>query len=171
MLKQIIFGLLFSFMLGIGAQAQSIAIVDVAEILSKSTEFTAAQQELDRLASKWRQDIAQEQDDIKSMYNKYQAEKVLLSDEMRKEREDAIMRKEEQVRELNRIKFGPEGELFRKRQQLVSPIQTKIYNAIQEYANGRGIDLVLDKSSAAGILFANDDLDKTEEVIRKLGLK
>lgn len=148
--------------------AQKICYVDVNKILESSADYRKAQNDLDRIAASWRQDIAQEYDKIKSLYNKYQAEQVLMSDDMRREKEDEIMAKEKSVRELQKSKFGPEGELFRKRQELVKPIQDKVYGAIEDYAYNRGYDFVFDKAGAAGILFSNPKYDKTDDILDKL---
>jgi outer membrane protein len=158
--------LLFSILLsqGLMAQSQRTAVVDIDEILSSMPDYQQAQDQLDQIAEQWRQEIAQEMDKVKSMYNKYQAEQVLLSDEMKREREDEIMQKEKEVREIQRQKFGPEGELFNKRQELVAPIQNEVYKAISSYADSRGYDLILDRSANAGIIFINDALDKTEDI-------
>ncbi|MCB9282608.1 MAG: OmpH family outer membrane protein [Lewinellaceae bacterium] len=149
-------------------QAQRIAYVDVNLVLESIQEYQDAQKELDRIAAGWRQEIAQEYDVIKSMYNRYQAEQVLLSDEARKQKEDEIMNKEQSVREMQKEKFGPEGELFKKRQELVQPIQDKVYEAIEAYANDRGYDFIFDKGGAAGILFANPRYDVTSDVLERL---
>ena len=158
-------------LLTLGVNAQRFAIVDVSDILNKTSEYQTAQNELDKVAANWRQEIAEQYDEIKSLYNKYQAEQVLLSDQARTEREEAIMSKEKQVRELQKQRFGPEGDLFRRRQELVQPIQDKVYTAIEEYANNRGYDAIFDKSGSAGIIFANDELDKTDDILRELNLK
>jgi outer membrane protein len=167
-LKRGFFLLSLAMALSFTAQAQRIAVVDVNKILESIDEYQAAQQELDQIASKWRQDIAQEYDKIKGMYNSYQAEQVLLSDEARRQREEEIMAKEKEVRDLQKTYFGPEGQLFKRRQDLVRPIQDKVYAAIESYAQDRGYDLVLDKSSASGILFNNPDYDKTEDIMNRL---
>ncbi len=146
------------------AQSQKTAVVDIDEIMTSMEDYQKAQDQLDQIAESWRQEIAQEMDKVKSMYNKYQAEQVLLSDEMKREREDEIMEKEKEVRDMQRQKFGPEGELFNKRQELVAPIQNEVYKAISSYADSRGYDLILDRSSNAGIIFINDALDKTEDI-------
>ncbi len=166
-----ILSILFLTLLTIGVNAQRFAIVDVSDILNKTADYQTAQTELDKVAANWRQEIAEQYDEIKSLYNKYQAEQVLLSDQARTEREEAIMSKEKQVRELQKQRFGPEGDLFRRRQELVQPIQDKIYTAIEEYANNRGYDAIFDKSGSAGIIFANDELDKTDDILRELNLK
>jgi len=156
---------------GTSVQAQRTAVVDVNDILSNMPDYKTAQDQLDQIAEKWRQQIAQEMDEIKSMYNKYQAEQVLLSEEMKRQKEDEIMNKEKEVRELQRLKFGPEGELFQKRQELVAPIQNEVFKAVQGFADSRGFDLILDKSSTTGILFLNEEFDKTDDVKRILKIK
>jgi outer membrane protein len=146
------------------AQTQRTAVVDIDEILTSMPDYQKAQDQLDQIAEQWRQEIAQEMDKVKSMYNKYQAEQVLLSDEMKREREEEIMEKEKEVRDVQRQKFGPEGELFNKRQELVAPIQNEVYKAISSYADSRGFDLILDRSANSGIIFINDAMDKTEDI-------
>ncbi|MFN4080750.1 MAG: OmpH family outer membrane protein [Saprospiraceae bacterium] len=144
--------------------AQKIACVDVNAILESMPEYQKAQEQLDRIATQWRQEIAQEQDKIKGMYSKYQAEQVLLSDELKRQREEEIMNKEKEVRELNRQRFSPEGALFKKREELVRPIQEKVYGAIQRYAEERGFDFIFEKGSASGMLFSNKTADKTDDI-------
>ena len=131
-------------------------------------EYQKAQEDLDKVAARWRQDIAKEYDVIKGMYNRYQAEQVLLSDEARKQKEEEIMAKEKEVRDLQKAKFGPEGELFQKRKDLVQPIQDRVYGAIEEYAKDRGFDFIFDKSSSVGMLYSNTEYDKTDDILRKL---
>lgn len=162
--------LLSTFMLVCGfaltLSAQKIAIVDIAQVLDNMETYQSAQAELDKIAQSMQQEIGMKQDEIKSMYNKYQAELVLLSDDMKKQKEDEIMAKEREVRDMQKTKFGPEGELFQKRQSLVSPIQEKVYSLIQDYANDRGYDIIIDKGGTSGILFTNERYDKTEDILR-----
>ena len=148
--------------------AQRIAIVDITRVLEEMPDYKQAQTELDALAAQWRQEIAVEYDQIKAMYNKYQAEQVLLTEDARKKKEDEIMEREKLVRELQREKFGPEGNLFRKRQDLVQPIQERVYAAIQDYAEDRGFDFIFDKGGSGGLIFSNSEYDKTEDIIRVL---
>lgn len=148
--------------------AQRIAYVNVNTILESIDEYQAAQRDLDKTAQQWRQEIAQEYDKIKGMYNRYQAEQVLLSEDERTRREEEIMQKEQEVRELQKSRFGPEGDLFKLRQDLVRPIQERVYAAIEEYAQERGYDFIFDKSSGAGMIFSNPSYDKTEDVMKKL---
>jgi outer membrane protein len=166
-MKKITFLLLLT-MLGAVAtmQAQRIAIVDITKVLQEMPDYQAAQAELDKIASEWRQQIALEYDQIKAMYNKYQAEQVLLTEDGRKKKEDEIMEREKQVRDLQKEKFGPEGALFRKRQDLVQPIQERVYAAIQTYAEDRGFDFIFDKGESSGLIFSNAEYDKTEDIIR-----
>lgn len=151
-------------------QAQRIAIVDVNDILSSLPEYTKAQDEIDVVAKAWQQEVAQEYDKIKSMYNEYQAEQVLMSNEMKTQKEEEIMAKEKEVREMQKRKFGPEGELFQKRQELVQPIQDKVFEAIKQYSDERGYDIVLDKSSNTGILFTSEKFDKTDDIKKRLNI-
>lgn len=149
-------------------QAQKIAVVDINAVLESMEDYAGAQTELDRTASKWRQEIAQEYDKIKGMYSKYQAEMVLMSDDMKRQKEDEIMAAENQVREMQKQKFGPDGALFKKRKDLVQPIQDKVYEAIEKYAGERGYDFIFDKSSQSGIIFNNSRFDKTEDILSRV---
>jgi len=148
--------------------AQKFAVVDINKVLENMPEYETAQTEIDRLADAWRQEIAQEYDQIKGLYNKYQAEQVLLSDDARKQREDEIMDREKQVRDLQRVRFGPEGELFKKRQELVKPIQDRLYEIVETYASERGYDFIFDKGGDLGIIFANPLYDKTDDILNRL---
>lgn len=165
--KVILFSALFSIF-AVSANAQRIAVVDINKILESLPSYTKAQKELDESAARWRTEIASEYDKIKSMYNKYQAEQVLLSDDVRTQREEEIMKKEEEVRAMQKDKFGPEGDLFRKRTELVNPIQQKVYAAIEEYADDRGYDFVFDLAGSAGIIFSKEEYNKTEDVLKRL---
>lgn len=171
MIKKILLLTALILTLNMSMTAQRIAIIDVGSILSDMTDYQVAQQEVDKIAAAWRQEIGVEYDKIKSLYNKYQAEQVLLSEEAKAEKEAEIMEAEKMVREMQKQKFGPEGDLFQKRQELVQPIQEKVFAAIEEYASDRGYDIIFDKAGSAGILFTSDEYDKTGEVKRKLGLK
>ncbi len=170
-LKKITLVASFFVFLAIGVQAQRTAIVDITALLENLDEYKKAQSSLDKTAAKWKQDIAQEYDKIKGLYNKYQAESVLMSDDMRSQKEQEIVDAEKRVREMQKSKFGPDGALFKKRQELVQPIQNKVYNAIAEYADEKGYDFIFDKSSSTGIIFSNPKFDKTDDVKAKLGLK
>ena len=160
--------LLISFAAITTVQAQRIAIVDITKVLEQLPDYKEAQNQLDGIAAQWRQEISIEYDQIKAMYNKYQAEQVLLSEDARKQKEDEIMEREKLARELQREKFGPEGALFRKRQDLVQPIQERVYAAIKTYAEDRGFDFIFDKGGSGGLIFSNAEYDKTDDIIRAL---
>lgn len=164
MIKKLAATAFFALLITTLTLAQRLAYVDVTAILESLPDYQKAQEQLDKVATQWRQEIAQEQDQIKSMYSQYQAEQVMLSEEMKRKREEEIMNKEKDVREMQRQKFGPEGALFKKREELVKPIQDKVYGAIQRFAEDKGYELIFDKGSASGMLFADKKFDKTEEV-------
>ena len=147
-------------------RAQRVAIVDITRVLEEMPDYRNAQTELDNIAAQWRQEIALEYDQIKAMYNKYQAEQVLLTEDARKKKEEEIMERDKGVRDLQKEKFGPEGALFRKRQDLVQPIQERVYAAIKTYAEDRGFDFIFDKGGSSGLIFSNAEFDKTDDIIR-----
>lgn len=167
-MKNFIYTLLFVFGVAVFASAQKVAVVDIAYLLENMNEYQQAQNELDKIAEEWQQEIAMEHDKIKSMYNKYQAELVLMTDEMKTERENEIMEKEKEVRDMQRDRFGPEGALFQKRQSLVSPIQEKVFAAIQDFASTRDYDIIFDKGGTSGVIFSNETFDKTDDILRIL---
>jgi len=169
MTKKIILSLAIVATFAMTAAAQRIATVNINQILESMSDYRSAQKQLDETAARWRREIAEEYDVIKGLYNKYQAEQVLLSDDMRRQKEEEIMAKEKSVRELQKTKFGPDGALFKKRQDLVQPIQDHVYQGIENYANDKGYDFIFDKSGAAGIIYSNARYDKTEDIIKALG--
>ena len=128
------------------ANAQKYAIIDTKYILDKMPEYKTAQTQLDDIAKSWQKEIDDMQADLDKMYKSYDAEQVMLSDDLKKKREDQLFQKEKAVRDLQRQRFGYEGDLFKKRQELIQPIQNKVYNAVQKLAVQRGYDFILDKS-------------------------
>ncbi len=167
MLKKVLFAAILGLCMNF-TFAQKIAIVDVNQILGDMQDYKAAQKQLDETAAEWRQEISKEQDKVKSLYNKYQAEQVLLTEEVKKQREDEIVAKEAEVRDMNKRRFGPEGDLFKRRQQLVAPVQDKVFAAIEAYAAERGFDIILDKAGSAGLLFVKPEFDKTEDIKKRI---
>jgi outer membrane protein len=157
--------------LGLLGFSQKYAIIDTRYILDKIPDYKMAQQRLDSIAAGWQKDIDGKQTELDNMYKAYEAEQVMLSDELKKKREDQLFNKEKDIRDLQRKRFGFEGDLFKKRQELVKPIQDKVYNAVQRIAVSRGYDFVLDKSEGITIIFADPKLDKSEDVLRELGVK
>ena len=148
----------------IQTQAQRYCVIDSKYILENVPEYKQAQTKLDEASSLWQKEIDAKLQDVDRMYKAYQAEQVMLSEEMKKQREEEIMNKEKEVREMQRQKFGPEGALFKKREELVKPIQDKVYAAIQKFAEDKGYEFVFDKGSASGMLYADKRNDKTEDV-------
>lgn len=151
--------------------AQNFAYVNSEYILKHIPEYTAAQKQLDDLSQKWQQEVDQQYAEIEKMYKAYQNDQVLLNEDMRRRREDEIVKKEKEVKDYQKQKFGFEGELFKQRQQLVQPIQQRVSKAIQDVAQSQGFDLVLDRGQEVTFLYANPKLDKSNDVIIKLGLK
>jgi outer membrane protein len=134
-------------------------------------EYRNAQQQLDVMAATWQQQIDSMQTALDRLYREFDAEQVMLTAELKKRKEDQLFNKEKELRDLQRKRFGFEGDLFRKRQELVKPVQDKVYNAIQKLAASRGYDFVLDKSEGITIIFADPKLDKSEEVLKELGIR
>lgn len=162
----------FSLMLIAGTvQAQKYAIIDTRYILDKMPDYKEAQKQLDEVAANWQKDIDARQAELDGMYKSYEAEQVMLSDELKKKREDQLFNKEKDMRDLQRKRFGFEGDLFKKRQELIKPIQDKVYNAVQKMAVSRGYDFVLDKSEGITIIFADPKLDKSEDILKDLGVR
>jgi outer membrane protein len=126
---------------------------------------------MDDIASGWQKEIDRMQQDLDKMYKDFEAEQVMLSEELRKKREDQLFVKEKTLRDLQRQRFGFEGDLFKKRQELIKPIQDKVYNAVQKLAVQRGYDFILDKSEGITVIFADPKLEKSEDVLRELGVK
>lgn len=151
--------------------AQRLAYVDSEYILRHIPEYVSAQKRLDDLSTQWQEEVDKQYGEIERLYKAYQNDQVLLNDDMRRRREDEIVNKEKQVKDFQREKFGYEGELFQQRIRLVKPIQERVAKAIQEIAAAQGLDLILDKGSEVTFLFANPRLDKSDEVITKLGFK
>jgi outer membrane protein len=153
------------------SQAQKYAIIDTKYILDKLPEYKMAQKQLDDIAAGWQKQIDSLQADLDRMYKDYDAEQVMLSEDLRKKREDQLFQKEKNLRDLQRQRFGFEGDLFKTRQNLIKPIQDKVYNAVQKIAVQRGYDFILDKSEGITIIFADPKLDKSEDILRELGVK
>jgi outer membrane protein len=158
------------FLAGI-SHAQKYAIIDTKYILDKLPEYKNAQKQLDDLANNWKKEIDDMQADLDKSYKEFEAEQVMLSDDLKKKREDQLFNKEKTVRDLQRQRFGYEGDLFKKRQELIQPIQSKVFNAVQKLAVQRGYDFILDKSEGITVIFADPKLEKSDDVLRELGVK
>jgi len=170
-MKKLMISALALFLIAGSAMAQKFAYVDSDYILQNIPSYDAAQTELDKISETWETEIAAEYEEIEKMYKTYQSERVLLTDEMRKQREEDIMSKERAVKDLQAKYFGPDGELSKKRQELVKPIQDAIYKAVKELSAEGSYAIIFDTSSGASILYSNPRYDLSDEVLKKLGYK
>ena len=167
-MKKILFLLLLSCA-AFQAQAQKFALVDMEYILSNIPAYERANEQLNQTSKAWQAEVEALNKAAETLYKNYQNESVFLSEAQKKEREQAIVTKEKEAADLKKKYFGPEGELYKKRQSLVEPIQDEIYNAIKGIATTKGFQLILDRASDNGIIFASPSIDISNEVLAKLG--
>lgn len=153
------------------ADAQRYAVIDSKYILDKLPEYKEAQKKLDQFSEQWQQEIDRKQSELDKMYKDFDAEQVMLTDVLKKKREDELYNKDLELRKLQKQRFGFEGDLFKKRQELVKPIQDKVYNAIQRLAVEKSYDFILDKSEGITVIFADPKLDRSDDVLKFLGVK
>lgn len=170
-MKKILIAASLVMAIAMNAGAQRYAIVDTKYILDKIPDYKEAQEHLDQVSLQWQKEIDQKQAELDRLYRNFEAERVMLSEELKKKREDELFMREKEVRDLQRQRFGFEGDLFKKRQELVKPIQDRVYNAIQKIAANRQYDFILDKSEGITVIFADPKLDRSEDVLRELGVK
>lgn len=156
-------------LLSLSATAQKFALVDMEYIMSNIPAYERANEQLNQVSKKWQAEVEALDNEAKTLYKNYQNEAAFLSEAQKKEREEAIVSKETEAAELKKKYFGPEGELYKKRTSLIAPIQDEIYNAVKGIASTRGFQLVLDRASDAGIIFASPSIDISNEVLAKLG--
>lgn len=169
-MKKISFIILFLFT-AVATFSQRYAIIDTRYILEKLPDYKSANTKIEEFAEAWQQEIDLMQADLDKMYRELEGERAMLTPELLKKREDQIYNKEKQIRDLQRKRFGYEGDYFKKKQELVKPIQEKVYNAVQKLAGERMYDFVLDKSEGITIIFADPKLDKSDDVLKILGIK
>lgn len=151
------------------AQAQKFALIDMEYILSNIPAYERANEQLNQVSKKWQAEVEAVDNKAKTLYKNYQNEAVFLSEEQKKEHEQAIVDKEKEASELKKKYFGPEGELYKKRVALIEPIQEEIYNAVKGIAQSKGFQLILDRASDTGIIFASPSIDISNDVLAKLG--
>ena len=151
--------------------AQKFGYIDSEYILNNIPAYKSAQDQIDKLSAEWQKEIDGKYADIDKMYKNFQTEKVLLTDEMKTKREDEIVKKEQDVKDLQKKYFGHDGMLFKKRQELVKPIQDEVYNAIKDLSMEQGYTLIFDTSANNGIIYSNPKNDKSDEILQKLGFK
>ena len=153
----------------IGAQAQKFAFVDMEYILKNIPAYEMANEQLNSISKKWQVEVESVQQEAQNLYKTYQADLVFLSAEMKTKREAEIVAKEQEAQELKRKYFGADGELFKKRESLIQPIQDEIYNAIKDIAEKQGYAMVVDRGSAMSVIYATPKIDISSDVLTKLG--
>ena len=170
-MKKILFVALSCLFITAASYAQRYAIIDTKYILNKMPEYTDADKKLQLISEQWQKEIDNRQAELDKMYKDYDAEQFMLSDELKKKREDELFNKEKELRDLQKKRFGYQGDLFKEREKLVKPLQDKVYNAVQKIAVARGYDFILDKSEGITVIFADPKLDKSDDILRELGIK
>ena len=168
-MKKLVISLCLLAGMTFGLNAQKFAMVDMEYIMKNIPSYETANDQLNQISKRWQSEVDVQMQDVQKMYKNYQTEQVFLSDDMKTKREEEIVAKEKAAQELKRKYFGPEGELFKKRQSLMKPIQDEVYNAIQEICKEKELDLVFDKSSAMSVVFTSPKLDISDVVLQKLG--
>ena len=170
-MKKITIAILSFILFSFTTIAQRYAVIDSKYILGKIPEYIEAQTKLDQFSILWQQEIDQKQTALDKMNKDFEAEQIMLPDNLKKKREDEIFNKEKELRDLQKKRFGYEGDLFKKRQELIQPIQDKVFDAVQKLAQTRSYDFIFDKASGGAVmLYTNPQYDVSEEVIKKLGI-
>ena len=170
-MKKVALATLFVIGAACSLNAQKYAIIDTKYILGKMPEYVDADKKLQQISDQWQKEIDNMQAQLNEMYKNYDAEQYMLSDDLKKKREDELFNKEKELRDLQKRRFGYQGDLFKEREKLVKPIQDKVYNAVQKMAVAHGYDFVLDKSEGITIIFADPKLDRSNDILQELGVK
>jgi outer membrane protein len=168
-MKKFALSLIIALAITSAASAQKFAYVDTQYILENLPEYKSAQSQLDRISLQWQKEIELKFAEIDKMYKDFQAEAILLTDDMKKKREEEIIDREKTAKELQKQRFGKGGDLLKKRQELIKPLQDKIYNAIKEIAQTKNLGAVFDKSSDLTMLYTNSKYDISDQVLENLG--
>lgn len=170
-MKKIILTITAIFTVTAFAQAQKYAFIDTEYIMENIPAYSAAQEQLNQLSSQYQKELESMHAEVEQMYKDYQAESVLLSEDMKRKREDVIVSKEKDYKQLQSKYFGPNGDLYKKRQGLIKPIQDDIFNAVQEISNDGGYAIIFDKAGGTTLFFTNPKYDLSDQVLQKLGYK
>ena len=168
-MKKIVLTLALALIAATAVDAQKFALVDMDYILKAIPAYETANEQLDQLSKKWQKEVENMLAEVQTMYKNYQTELVFLTDDMKVKREEEIVAKEKEANELKRKYFGVEGELYKKRESLMKPIQDEIYNAVKDIADTKGYSVVWDRASAASIVYASPKIDISNDVLIKLG--
>lgn len=153
----------------LSANAQKYALIDMEYILKNIPAYEMANQQLEQISKRWQSEVEAKAAEVETLYKNYQSEMVFLSQEMKSKKEEEIVAKEKEMQELRRKYFGPEGELFKKRQALIMPIQDDIYNAVKGIAEDKGYMMIMDRASSQNIIYASPRIDISNDVLVKLG--
>lgn len=168
-MKKLIFTLAAAFMVTMAADAQKFALIDTEYILKNVPAYERASEQLNQISRKWQAEIESISKEAETLAKNYESESVYLSEEQKKEKVQEVFDKETEAAELKRQYFGPEGELFKKRESLIKPIQDELYNAVKEIAESKGYSVVIDRATAVDIIFASPKIDISNEVLDKMG--
>ena len=168
-MKKILFTLALTFGTMLCASAQKFALIDMEYILKNIPAYEMANEQLNQVSQRWEKEVNELSKEAETMYKNYQGEMVFLTDEQKKKREEEIVLKEKEVTDVRYKYFGPEGELYKKRQALMQPIQEDIYNAVKAVAEEKGYQTIFDRASSQSIVFASPKIDVSNEVLAKLG--
>ncbi len=169
-LKKVLAAVVILFLSATSTYAQKFAYVDMEYMLGKMPAYAEAQKQLDKIADGWQKEVESKMKGVDDMYKQFQAEQVLMTEPMKQQKMKEIETKEKEVKEFQKAKFGPNGELFKKRQELIKPIQDKIYNELGKYAIAKGFDFIFDRSSGPTMLYANDRYNKSDDILAALGI-
>lgn len=170
-MKKLLFVFALALLSTTFVSAQKFGYVDTDKILGAMDEYQAAQTEIEQQSQRWQQELETMHQNVETLYKNYQAEKVLLAEDIRRQREEEIMEAERVAKEFKKAKFGYEGELYKIQDDKIRPVQDKVFQAIEEVAKERRLDFILDKATNTGILYSNAAFDRTDDVMIKLGLK
>ena len=168
-MKKVFLALIFAAACAFGASAQKFALVDMEYILKNIPAYEMANEQLNQVSTRWQKEVETKAKEAETLYKNYQADMVFLTDEQKKKKEEEILAKEKEATELRTKYFGPEGELYKKRQSLMKPIQDDIYNAIKKVADEKGYQTIFDRASSANIIYASPRIDVSNLVLEKLG--
>ena len=168
-MKNLTFTLLMMFLCTAGLYAQKFALIDMEYILKNVPAYEMANEQLNQISQRWQKEVEAKAAEAQTMYKNYQSDMVFLTDEQKTKKEEAIVAKEKEASELRYKYFGPEGELYKKRQSLMQPIQDEVYNAVKKVSEERGYQCIFDRASSANIIFASPRIDVSNEVLAKMG--
>ncbi len=168
-MKKITLALLVMISVALGASAQKFALIDMEYILKNVPSYEMANEQLNQISQRWQKEVEAKANEAQTMYKNYQSDMVFLTDEQKSAKEAEIVAKEKEATELRYKYFGPEGELYKKRQSLMQPIQDEIYNAVKKVSEERGYQCIFDRASSANIIYASPRIDVSNEVLAKMG--